>query len=88
MQVFLVVLLARSHLQFAAACAILLFMGKRIQVQKSKQKRVEELVPEIEVSSRTSDTVAEMDDLLDEIDSVLEKNAEEFVAQYIQRGGQ
>jgi ubiquitin-like protein Pup len=29
-----------------------------------------------------------MDDLLDEIDSVLEENAEEFVAGYVQRGGQ
>ena len=31
---------------------------------------------------------AELDDLLDEIDSVLEVNAEEFVKGYIQKGGQ
>lgn len=31
---------------------------------------------------------AEMDDLLDEIDSVLEENAEEFVKGYVQKGGQ
>ncbi|MCE2524621.1 MAG: ubiquitin-like protein Pup [Acidimicrobiia bacterium] len=31
---------------------------------------------------------AEMDDLLDEIDEVLEANAEEFVNSYIQKGGQ
>ncbi len=30
----------------------------------------------------------EMDDLLDEIDTVLETNAEEFVKSYIQKGGQ
>mgnify|MGYP001578597275 CR=1 FL=1 len=30
----------------------------------------------------------EFDDLLDEIDSVLEENAEEFVSQYVQRGGE
>jgi prokaryotic ubiquitin-like protein Pup len=30
----------------------------------------------------------EIDALLDEIDGVLEENAEEFVAGYIQRGGQ
>ncbi len=30
----------------------------------------------------------EMDDLLDEIDSVLEENAEEFVRNYVQKGGQ
>ena len=29
-----------------------------------------------------------VDDLLQEIDDVLEKNAEEFVAGYIQRGGE
>ena len=51
---------------------------------------------------RTSDTVEEssapavrgeklkeeMDDLLDEIDSVLEENAEEFVRSYVQKGGE
>jgi ubiquitin-like protein Pup len=29
-----------------------------------------------------------VDDLLDEIDGVLEENAEEFVRSYIQKGGQ
>ena len=33
-------------------------------------------------------TPAEIDDLLDEIDSVLEDNAEEFVRNYVQKGGQ
>jgi ubiquitin-like protein Pup len=31
---------------------------------------------------------AELDELLDEIDEVLEDNAEEFVRSYIQKGGQ
>lgn len=31
---------------------------------------------------------AEIDDLLDEIDEVLEENAEEFVRSYVQKGGQ
>ncbi len=30
----------------------------------------------------------EMDNLVDEIDAVLEENAEEFVKNYVQRGGQ
>lgn len=30
----------------------------------------------------------EMDSLLDEIDAVLEENAEEFVKNYVQRGGE
>jgi prokaryotic ubiquitin-like protein Pup len=33
-------------------------------------------------------TVAEIDELLDEIDSVLEENAAEFVRGYVQKGGQ
>ena len=31
---------------------------------------------------------AELDDLLDEIDEVLETNAEDFVKSYVQKGGQ
>tara|TARA_Y100000768_G_C23974809_1_gene682513 strand:- start:602 stop:793 length:192 start_codon:yes stop_codon:yes gene_type:complete len=31
---------------------------------------------------------AELDDLLDEIDDVLETNAEEFVKNYVQKGGE
>jgi prokaryotic ubiquitin-like protein Pup len=31
---------------------------------------------------------AELDSLLDEIDEVLESNAEEFVKSYVQKGGQ
>ncbi len=31
---------------------------------------------------------AELDDLLDEIDGVLEENAEEFVKNYVQKGGE
>ena len=31
---------------------------------------------------------AELDELLDEIDEVLEDNAEEFVRNYVQKGGQ
>ena len=30
----------------------------------------------------------EMDEILDEIDSVLEENAEEFVKSYVQKGGE
>jgi ubiquitin-like protein Pup len=31
---------------------------------------------------------AELDELLDEIDEVLEENAEDFVRSYVQKGGQ
>ncbi len=36
----------------------------------------------------TTDLERELDDLLDEIDSVLEENAEEFVKAYVQKGGE
>ena len=46
----------------------------------------------VEESAATTDKgdklKAELDDLLDEIDEVLEINAEEFVKAYIQKGGQ
>ena len=35
-----------------------------------------------------SELATELDNLLDEIDSVLETNAEEFVKSYVQKGGQ
>lgn len=33
-------------------------------------------------------TVEDIDDFLADIDAILEENAEEFVAQYVQRGGE
>lgn len=38
--------------------------------------------------TNTADRDAEVDALLDEIDDVLETNAEEFVAAFVQKGGQ
>jgi ubiquitin-like protein Pup len=40
------------------------------------------------VAKKGEDLKEEMDDLLDEIDAVLEENAEEFVKNYVQRGGE
>lgn len=40
------------------------------------------------VTKKGEQLKAELDDLLDEIDSVLEENAEEFVRNYVQKGGQ
>jgi ubiquitin-like protein Pup len=41
-----------------------------------------------EVAERQEKLTEDVDDLLDEIDSVLEENAEEFVRGYVQKGGQ
>ena len=35
-----------------------------------------------------SDLERELEDLLDEVDAVLEENAEEFVKAYVQKGGE
>lgn len=51
------------------------------------QPREEEV--EVEVAETTEKSVTdEIDDLLEEIDSVLEENAEEFVRNYVQKGGE
>jgi prokaryotic ubiquitin-like protein Pup len=52
--------------------------------------------PRAEAASDTSvergvdskDLERELDDLLDEVDAVLEENAEEFVKAYVQKGGE
>jgi ubiquitin-like protein Pup len=47
------------------------------------------VVEEVPATSATGEKLkAELDDLLDEIDEVLEDNAEEFVRNYVQKGGE
>jgi len=41
-----------------------------------------------ETASASTRLKEELDDLLDEIDNVLESNAEDFVKSYVQKGGQ
>jgi ubiquitin-like protein Pup len=58
-------------------------------VRKQAPARREETVEETPAVSEQGEKIkAELDDLLDEIDSVLETNAEDFVKSYIQKGGQ
>lgn len=45
-------------------------------------------VPETEAESRREALDDDVDAILDEIDEVLESNAEEFVKSFIQKGGQ
>jgi prokaryotic ubiquitin-like protein Pup len=64
------------------------------QSQSGRSRRDEDLdegpAPEVnpEVAERQEKITEDVDDLLDEIDSVLEENAEEFVRGYVQKGGQ
>lgn len=50
----------------------------------------EEALDDVEVagSERAEKLKEDIDELLDEIDAVLEENAEEFVRNYIQKGGE
>lgn len=61
------------------------------QVQKSGggDSEDEELAPQSSGGQeQLAKTAGEVNDLLDEIDDVLEENAEEFVRSYVQKGGQ
>ncbi|HWC67192.1 MAG TPA: ubiquitin-like protein Pup [Acidimicrobiales bacterium] len=64
-------------------------MAERQQKQKNTPSRTEEVVEEAPASTERGEKIkAELDDLLDEIDDVLETNAEEFVKSYVQKGGE
>ncbi len=65
-------------------------MAEREQKRRTAPSRTEtEVVEETSPSSPRGEKLkADLDDLLDEIDEVLEDNAEEFVRNYVQKGGQ
>ena len=64
-------------------------MPDREQVRRTTSPRKDDVVEETPAASEQGEALkAELDDLLDEIDEVLETNAEDFVKSYIQKGGQ
>ncbi len=64
-------------------------MAEREQKKKAAPPKQEEAVEEAPAKSESGEKIkAELDDLLDEIDSVLEENAEEFVRGFVQKGGE
>ena len=64
-------------------------MAERTQKQKPVPARTEETVTDAPAAAPQGEKLkAELDDLLDEIDEVLETNAEDFVKSYIQKGGE
>jgi len=65
-------------------------MPEREQKKKQPATRDDEVVEEAATpgSKQGEKIKAEIDDLLDEIDEVLEENAEDFVRSYVQKGGQ
>ena len=60
-------------------------MTDREQAKRRTEDETEDVEEEIAL---TESEAADIDDLLDEIDTVLEENAEEFVKNYVQKGGQ
>ena len=63
------------------------------QEQKQPRKSWEteeatEVAPESDVAERKEALDDDVDSILDEIDDVLETNAEDFVKSFIQKGGQ
>ncbi|HMK11482.1 MAG TPA: ubiquitin-like protein Pup [Acidimicrobiales bacterium] len=64
-------------------------MAERIEKKKAAPARTEEVVEDAPATSKSGEQIkADLDELLDEIDGVLEENAEEFVKSYVQKGGE
>jgi ubiquitin-like protein Pup len=64
-------------------------MAEREQIKKPVREREDVEVDEAPASTERGEKIkAELDELLDEIDDVLETNAEDFVKSYVQKGGQ
>ena len=64
-------------------------MSEQERIQKQRTPRVKEATSDVSVDATKGEQLkADLDDLLDEIDEVLEENAEEFVRNYVQKGGQ
>ena len=67
-------------------------MPERELKKKPAPQRREEEVEQVEESPAAAESgtkiKAELDELLDEIDDVLETNAEDFVRSYVQKGGE
>ena len=64
-------------------------MTEQERIQRQRTERPREESDDVTVVTKKGEQLkAELDDLLDEIDVVLEENAEEFVRNYVQKGGQ
>jgi ubiquitin-like protein Pup len=61
---------------------------KKVQKKGGGGDGAEADAGQVSTSGKAAELKEEMDDILDEIDSVLEENAEEFVKSYVQKGGE
>ncbi|PYG02355.1 prokaryotic ubiquitin-like protein Pup [Georgenia satyanarayanai] len=63
-------------------------MARQEQQRRSEREPEEPTPPPLPAAASAQTQAAELDDLLGEIDSVLETNAESFVRGFVQKGGQ
>jgi len=63
-------------------------MAEQEHIKRTPENEPVDDVAPTEGIDRREARQAELDDLLDEIDEVLETNAEDFVKSYIQKGGE
>jgi len=63
-------------------------MARQEQQRRSEREPEEPTPPPLPAAASAQAQSAELDDLLGEIDSVLETNAESFVKGFVQKGGQ
>ena len=69
--------------------AMVLDMAERTKKQRvTNPREADQSAATIPDTEKTDRLKAELDGLLDEIDEVLETNAEDFVKSYVQKGGQ
>jgi len=63
-------------------------MQERVQQNRTDADSKAEQVQDIAPAATHDKLKSDLDDLLDEIDEALETNAEEFVKNYVQKGGE
>lgn len=63
--------------------------GGQQRAPRSREETEEvEASVDTETAERHKEVTEDIDSILDEIDEVLEENSEEFVRQYVQKGGE
>lgn len=58
------------------------------QIKPQRRDGEPDDVPDMPAPAAAQTSASDIDDILDEIDGVLESNAEEFVRGFVQKGGQ